>query len=297
MDYLSKALEKVKALKQDNAEGRSTRIKRDTLPTASLSPSALRTSLKEIHYVHTRTVPVNLEWLRSQRILTGSEDPVGEDYKLLRTQILQRVRADNKNLIMITGPREGEGKTLTAINLAISLSQEVDKTVLLVDADLRRPTIHEYFGLPPGPGLLDYLTGSYTLSEILVHPEGFYKFVILPGSCSVPEAAEIISSPMMAGLVDELKHFYSDRYVIFDLPPLLYFSDALAFAPLMDGIILVAEKNRTSRVDIKRCIEMLKDYPLLGIIMNKDEVKNTNKYYQQLSKISIDNRQDAKAKS
>jgi len=234
----------------------------------------------EIQYTFSRTVPVNAERLRSQRVITGDTDElVGETYKLLRTQVVQRTRAENKNVLMLTGPRPGEGKTLTAINLAISLSQDVDKTVLLVDADLRRPSVHEYLGLPRGPGLVDYLAGKRTIPEVLVHPEGFAKFVLLPGGRPVTEAAELISSPRMVELVEELKHFYPDRYVIFDLPPILAFADALAFAPLMDGIILVVEMGKTPREDIQRCLELLKDFPVLGTVLNKVDAKEQGDYY------------------
>jgi len=233
----------------------------------------------EIHYTSTRTAPVSPEWLRSQRIVTGAaDDPVGEAYKLVRTHIVQRTKGDNRNLLMFTGPQPGEGKTLTAVNLAISLAQEGDKTVLLVDADLRHPTLHEYFGLPRGPGLVDYLTGSRTIPELLVHPEGFAKLVLLPGGRPVVEAAELVSSPLMVDLVADLKNFYPDRYVLFDLPPMLSFADPLAFAPLMDGIILVVERGKTPREDIQRCLELLKDFPVLGAILNKVEGKDPGYY-------------------
>jgi len=204
---------------------------------------------------------------------------VGEAYKHLRTQIVQRTKAGNKNLLMLTGPLANEGKTLTAINLAISLSQEMDKTVLLVDADLRRPTIHEYFGLQRQFGLVDYLTGAKTIPELLVHPEGIAKFVILPGGRPIPEASELVSSPMMVELVEELKHFYPDRYVLFDLPPMLSFADPLALAPLVDGIILVVEMGKTRREDIQRCLELLKDFPVLGTVLNKVAGSESGYYY------------------
>jgi len=234
----------------------------------------------EIHYTNTRTLPVDAEGLRSRRIVTGAaDDKVGEAYKHLRTQIVQRTKAGNKNLLMLTGPLANEGKTLTAINLAISLSQEMDKTVLLVDADLRRPTIHEYFGLQRQFGLVDYLTGAKTIPELLVHPEGIAKFVILPGGRPIPEASELVSSPMMVELVEELKHFYPDRYVLFDLPPMLSFADPLAFAPLVDGIILVVEMGKTRREDIQRCLELLKDFPVLGTVLNKVAGSESGYYY------------------
>ncbi|MEJ2071651.1 MAG: CpsD/CapB family tyrosine-protein kinase, partial [Syntrophobacterales bacterium] len=159
------------------------------------------------------------------------------------------------------------------------LAQEVDKTVLLVDSDLRRPTVHEYFGLPRGPGLVDYLTGSRTIPELLVHPEGFSRLVILPGGRPITEAAELVSSPMMIELVEELKHFYPDRYVLFDLPPILSFADPLAFASLVDGIILVVEMGNTPREDIQRSLALLKDFPVLGTVLNKVEGKESDYYY------------------
>jgi protein-tyrosine kinase len=285
LEYLKKALEKARAIKQETEEVETSRTSE---VSPSESPSLLRTSqatVGEIHYAHTRTMPVSADWLRSMKIVTGAaDDPAEEDYKLIRTQIVQRTKADNKNLLMVTGPLPGEGKTLTAINVAISLAQEKDKTVLLVDADLRRPAVHEYLGLSRTPGLVEYLTDKQTLPELLVHPEDIPKLVVLPGGRPIREAAELISSPLMVDLVEELKHFYPDRYVLFDLPPMLTFTDALAFAPLVDGIILVVERGKTPRDDIQRCLKMIEDFPLLGLVFNKVEGKgevyhNYYKYY------------------
>lgn len=279
MDFLSKALEKAKA-GQKPEQAAPQPAPRIPPPEPAPLTAGPGVPLGEIAYTVTRTVAVNPEHLKSRRLVTASsEDPAGEAYKLLRTQVVQRTRADNQNLLMVTGPHPGEGKTLTAINLAVSLAQEVDKTVLLVDADLRRPTVHDYFGLPPGPGLVDYLTGEKTIPELLVHPQGFAKFVLLPGGRPVDKAAELVSSPMMAELVEELKHFYPDRYVLFDLPPLLSYADALAFAPLVDAIILVVEQGKTTREDVQRCLELLKDFRVLGTVLNKVVAKTPGYYY------------------
>ncbi len=269
MGYIDKALEKAKASRERTPGHQEPQSSGVTLAEiASGTPLA-----GQIQYTTTRTVPVRLEALQRQRIIAGDFDPlVLEEYKILRTQILQRTRAARKNTLMITGPSAAEGKTLTAINLAISLAQEVDKTVLLVDADLRHPNIADLFGLPKGPGLVDYLSGSAALSELLVHPQGFDRLVILPGGRAVPGAAELIGSPVMADLVAELKDFYPDRYVLFDLPPVLPFADALAFAPLMDGIILVVEVGKSSRENIEKCVKILKDFPILGFVLNKVEM-------------------------
>ncbi|MDD3582350.1 MAG: CpsD/CapB family tyrosine-protein kinase, partial [Desulfobacca sp.] len=194
--------------------------------------------------------------------------------------ILQKTLADHRNTLMITSPLPEDGKTLPAINLALSISQELAQTVLLIDVDLRAPSIHQYFGLPAEPGLVDYLEGQASIPEILVHPQGINSLVVLPGGKPTEWAAELIRSPRMAELVPELKHCYPDRYVIFDLPPVLSYADALAFAPLVDSIVLVVAARQTSREDLSQCVEMLQAYPILGYVLNKVEKLNTSRYYR-----------------
>jgi protein-tyrosine kinase len=223
----------------------------------------------EIHYTITRRVAVDMDRLRQHRlIVAGSDENLGEAYKLLRTRIVHGTKRDDGNTLMLTGPLPNEGKTLTAINLAIAISKKVGQTVLLVDGDLRKPSIHRYLDLPSGPGLIDYLTSGYPIPESLVHPEGLANLVVLPAGHSTSQSGELLSSPRMVDLVKELKHFYPDRYVLFDLPPLLY-ADPLAFAPLVDGIILVVEAGSTPRAEITRALETLKEFPVLGCVLNK----------------------------
>jgi protein-tyrosine kinase len=281
--FIDKALERAKAEKQKNVGNHTDAA--PVMPIAAppeIAPPLAGSDMinGEIRYSITRTLPVRLEDLQRRRIITGHDDNVvREEYKILRTHILQRTLAEQKNTLMITGPLPGEGKTLTAINLAISLSHEVNKTVLLVDADMRSPSISSYFGFPKGKGLVDYLAGDAVLSDVLVHPEGFDKLVILPGGRPVAGAAELIGSPMMGNLVRELKHFYPERYVLFDLPPVLSFADPLAFAPLVDGVILVVEMGKTPRESIQKCVQVLKGFPLIGLVLNKVDTKGHEGYY------------------
>ena len=238
---------------------------------------------EDIFYTVTRTVAVDPENLRRQRLLVGggeAEAAVAEGYKVLRTHIMQQTAEEGHNTLMVTGPLPGEGKTLTAINLAISISQELNHTVLLVDADLRSPSIAQYFGLSDGPGLTDHLTKGVPIEELLIHPEGLAKLVILPAGQPVIQAAELLNSPVMRDLVQELKHYHPNRYVVFDLPPVLTFADALTFAPLVDGIIVVVEAGKTAREDIERCQEMLKKFRLLGFVLNKAGGTLNQGYYQ-----------------
>lgn len=225
--------------------------------------------LDQIHYTQTKSIDVSRTFLRENRIVSGFEQGVYTDaYKILCTQVLQKMRDSGWNALAITSPGENEGKTMTAINLAISMALEVNQTVLLVDANLRHPSIHTYFGLKVSVGLSDYLTGDTPLEEILIHP-GIDHFVILPGGKPLSNSAEMLGSPKMAKLVQELKQRYPSRIVIFDLPALLSAADALAFAPYVDAALLVVEEAKTTNEDTTRAAKLLGSTKLIGTVLNK----------------------------
>lgn len=282
MSFIDKALERAKALRQQAAQ---------TPPPAEVQPEPGKRPLpvvgglgslppQEICYTVTRTVPVDFNHLVAQHLIVGDAYPqIAEEYKILRTHLLHRTRKQGQNALMITSPQPGSGKSLTAINLAISIAQEVEHTVLLVDADLREPSLHRVFGLKVNKGLVDFLKDGIPLPELLVHPEGIDKLVLLPGGRGTADAAELIRSPQMADLVRELKHCYPDRYVLFDLPPLLMYADAVAFAPLVDGIILVVEAGQTTREELAECLKLLHDFNLTGIVLNKVKKEASRSYY------------------
>ena len=283
MSFIDKALELAKAQKKreglsPTSEGISTAS--SALQQMEPDSTSLSEPVPEICYTTTRIVPVDLNILIRNRLLVGSPNTmVVQNYKLLRTHILQQTLPEHRNALMVTGSLPGEGKTLTAINLAISMAQELDKTVLLVDADLHGPSIHQYFGMPAEAGLVDYLEGRKSIPELLVHPQGLDRLVILPAGQPSPWAPELIRSRRMAELVSELKHCYPDRYVFFDLPPLLSFADALAFAPLVDGILLVVRARKTGREDLVRCLKMLNPFRIIGYVFNDVEFMDSSRYY------------------
>jgi protein-tyrosine kinase len=291
VSFINKALEKAKSQHKRGVEPSTPPIK----PEAPMVPlpdfeevAGFEETPGEVHYTYTRKVAVNLNKLRRNRLIVeGSDASLAETYKLLRTQILHRTKPEGRNVLMFTGPLPNEGKTLTSINLAITISQKVGQTVLLVDGDLRNPSLHRYLDLPPGPGLVDYLVSGHPISDCLVHPEGLANLVVLPAGASTSESAELLSSPIMVELVKELKHFYPGRYVLFDLPPLIY-ADPLAFAPLVDGIVLVVEAGSTPGEEIMHAVEMLKEFPILGLVLNKTEALplSYNYYYDYYSKTS-----------
>ena len=145
---------------------------------------------------------------------------------------------------------------------------EVTHTVLLVDLDLRKPSIHEYFGYQPEYGLGDYLIRDVPIQQILFTPS-IERLVVLPGREVIQNSSEMLRSPKMVALVNELKHRYPDRLVVFDLPPILAADDALAFAPYTDAMLLVAETGGTSRDDLQKALEVLKSAPVIGTVLNK----------------------------
>ena len=223
----------------------------------------------EISYTRTRIVATPREVLRENRVIGGLETgPIVDAYKILAIQVKQRLREKNWNALAVISPGEGDGKTLTAINLAICLSLEVDQTVLLVDADLRNPSAHRYLGLPSGKGLSDHFVDDTPLEEILVNP-GLKRLVVLPGGRPLANSSEILGSKKMAKLVQELKSRYPSRIVVFDLPPVLSAADVIAFAPYVDAAVMVVAENCTGREELGRASELLGAISTLGVVLNR----------------------------
>jgi protein-tyrosine kinase len=199
--------------------------------------------------------------------ITNPQSPAAEQYRKLRARILRIVGKDKLNTLMITSADAGEGKTITAINLAVGIAQEIDHTVLLVDGDLRNPSVHRYLGIKPQAGLSDYLTNKAALSDVLVKT-GIGKLVLLPAGTQVENPAELLSSTRMRELVREMKHRYGDRYVIFDSAPVLLAADALSLGNYMDGLIFVVQADRTSPKAVTEALTLLKGYKILGSVFN-----------------------------
>ena len=225
---------------------------------------------RPIVYTRTRSLDIPLSVLRQRRVMAAyDKGPFVDSFKILRTQVLHRLRENSWSLLSVTSPGYGEGKTLTAVNLAVSLAMEVTQTVLLVDANLRNPSVHEVFGLDDCPGLADYLLDNQPLEDLLVHP-GIGRFVLLPGGRAVSNSTEILTSPKMLALVEELKHRYPARIVIFDLPPLLHTADVIAFSPYTDALLLVVEEGKTTVEEVQRALSLVKNSrPVLGTVLNK----------------------------
>jgi exopolysaccharide/PEP-CTERM locus tyrosine autokinase len=269
MSKIEKALERAKTLREAG-----------TQETHGQTPAQIF-SVEEEKPVYTKTRVISLDssHCEKHRVMTFLDDPgIMDHYNLLRTQVLQRTRPKGHNAIMITSVLDGEGKTVTAINLAFSIAKEVKQTVLLVDTDLRNPKIHHYLGCDTQKGLSDYLQGDVSLSELLINP-GLDKMVVLPAGRPYSGSTEILGSPKMEKLVVEMKRRYPQRYVIFDCAPVLTVSDALVFSSYVDGVILVVEAGRTSKDQIRMAVERLEGHNIVGLVMNKAEGAHGGYYY------------------
>jgi non-specific protein-tyrosine kinase len=220
-------------------------------------------------YQESRRVTLNSRILEENRLIgLLPESEESRYYKVLRTQIQQRMQEKGWNTVMVTSVHSGEGKSLTAINLSAMFAKEFDQTVLLVDADLKNQTIHNYLGYKSDKGLVDYLLGNSELKDIIVWPE-VEKFTVISGGRIDEDGTEVLNSPRMHSLVDELKHRYQDRYLFFDVPAVLESADAMVFSELVDAIVLVVREGKTPMPDIRKALDYLPQNKFLGLVMNQ----------------------------
>ena len=216
---------------------------------------------------------------RNRCVSMISDNQESEHYKVLRTNILQRAKENHWNTIMITSVQPGEGKTLTAINLAAAFAKEFNQTVLLVDCDLRRQKVHQYLDYTHEKGIGDYLTNNCQLKDLIVWPNIEKLTAYFRRKNHLQQRGTSGTHPKMKALVNEIKHRYDDRYVIFDVPPILAGADAMAFAPLVDCIIMVVEEGRTSVKDVKKAIETIPAEKFMGFVLNRRKSPLSGYYY------------------
>lgn len=260
MERIKQALERAREERQRISGVGAFTSRRDQSAPAAKAP---------VKYTQTRTINVSAETLRENRIV-GADlgSAVADAYKILRTRVLHRMRAKNWTSLAITSANENNGKTLTALNLAVSMAREVNHTVLLVDLDLRRPSVARHFTDESLPGLSDYLLHGTPLQDILFNP-GIDRLVVLPGNQALANSSEMLSSPAMVSLIEEIKTRYASRLIIFDMPTLMATDDVLAFSPLTDALLLVVEEGRTRRDELAQVPALLHGMNLLGVVLNK----------------------------
>jgi len=231
--------------------------------------------------VHTgpgKLVELDLRGLKDAGLVDPRSKEVNrttEEFRRIKRPLLMNIRGEgasivpNANMIMVTSALAGEGKTFTSINLAMSIATEMDRTVLLVDADVAKPDVTARLGVTAEKGLIDVLLDdALTLSDVLLRTD-IPKLTLLPSGSRHVHSTELLASERMRQLTLELSSRYSDRIVIFDTPPLLLTSEARVLAGLMGQIVLVIEESMTPQHIVKEAAEALQDNEIVGIVMNK----------------------------
>ncbi len=271
MERIKEAIAKARE-KQDGAFSGRENTARTALKSAEVVDGP-------IVYKETRVVELDPGHLEDHRIITmDTEDPNSISFDILRTQILAKMEANGWKTLAITSPTPACGKTVVAINLALSIAKQTDYTALLVDFDLRRPQVASYLGLPRENDLADYLDGKVELNDTMVNP-GVPRFVVLPNRRPIKNSTEILTSRKVKSLVAELRDRYEKRICIFDLPPLKSTDDAIAFLPQVDCVLMVVASGETKPAEVKDCRRQLQSSNLLGVVLNKSTEVAKTYYY------------------
>lgn len=232
-----------------------------------------------VAYDQTRVVSLNHEHLAKNRIVAfNKNNHLSLSFDILRTQIIKKMLKNNWRTIAVTSPVPACGKTMVSINLAMSIAHHTDKTAMLVDFDLRRPSVAKYLGLQSGSTLNDVLAGTASIAESLVNP-GLDRFVILPTAIPVKHSSEVLSSRKVTSLIQEFRERYAERIVIFDLPPILSTDDAMIVLPQVDCVLMVVGNGMVSKVDLKESLRYIDSTKLLGTVLNKSKSKQPDGYY------------------
>jgi len=257
MEKIQQALERARLQREGQDKSSSSRVENVQ-------------DVQSIEYTRTKAMEGHAGLQRENRILSAMEhNEYADAFKILSTQVMQRMDEHQWGSLAITSVGEDEGKTTTAINLGISIAKEIEYTVLLVDGNLRKPELHKYFGISPELGLSDYLKSDIELADVLIRPGDIDHFVILPGGEPLMNSTEMLGSPKMCSLVEELKHRYPKRVVIFDMPPILGVADTVSFAPCVDCALIVVEDDTTKHVELEQAVELMSVTNMLGTVLNK----------------------------
>ncbi|MDA8092628.1 MAG: XrtA-associated tyrosine autokinase [Betaproteobacteria bacterium] len=228
--------------------------------------------------------------LRRLGMLTPDDErtQIGEQFRLVKRPILDKAfgppasRLPRGNLVMVASSLPGEGKSFCAVNLAISIAMEMDRTVLLVDADVERSKVLHYLGLTAQHGLLDILrTPGLTVGDALVRTD-IERLSVLPGGTPYKRATELLASEAMRKLVRELASRYPDRLILFDSPPLLMTTEAAVLAAHMGQIVMVVEERQTPQDALKRALATIGGLPVSGLVLNKSTSRHRAYYYDDV---------------
>lgn len=233
-----------------------------------------------------RHVEIDLAALAAKGIVSPNapRSQIADQFRLIKRPLISNAMGKgasvivNGNLIMVASALTGEGKTFTAINLAMSMATELDYTVMLVDADVARPSVMNVLGLPDGPGLLDLvLNESKNMSSVLLKTN-IEKLTILPSGTPHARATELLASDAMTRLLDDMGKRYSDRIIVFDSPPLLSTTESRVLASHMGQIVMVVQAEKTLQSDVAQALAAIEACPVKLMLLNQARTNSKGGY-------------------
>ncbi|NLF55012.1 MAG: tyrosine-protein kinase family protein [Thauera phenolivorans] len=294
MSLIEKAVQRLDQLKQASGESAAEQppVRADAdveiRSTQDAQSSAVpRVQVQDHNPVRSRQIDIDLARLAMSGAVTPDQprSTIAEEYRVIKRPLLRNATATgaaairNGNLIMVTSSLPGEGKTFSAINLAMSMAMELDFTVLLVDADVSKPSVLNQLGLKKERGLMDVLSGEVSdLSEVLLRTN-VEKLSILPAGMPHVRATELLASESMARLLEQMASRYHDRIIIFDSPPLLVTTEARVLATRMGQVVMVVEAERTTHATVRQALGTIEVCPIKLLMLNKSRQQAVGSYY------------------
>ncbi len=242
-------------------------------PATAAKPAPVKEAPKTV----SKSVRLDLAALAEMGFVTPNAPraAIADQYRVIKRPLIANATGkgasvvQHGNRIMVNSAMPGEGKSFTAINLAMSIAMELDYTVLLVDADVSRPSIMKTLGLPPGPGLLDLLTNKQMeMSDTLLRTN-VDKLSLLPSGTPHPRATELLASDAMTDLIEEMGHRYPDRIIIFDSPPLLLTTESRVLATHMGQIVVVVQAEKTLQSQVRHALTTIESCPIKLMVLNQ----------------------------
>jgi exopolysaccharide/PEP-CTERM locus tyrosine autokinase len=232
-----------------------------------------------------RRVELDLDVLMAAGFVTPNapRTQIADQYRVIKRPLIQNavgkgaVALNHGNLIMVTSALSGEGKSFSSINLALSIAAELDHTVMLVDADVARPSVLRMLGLPQGPGLLELLEGRAEMANVLLRTN-VDKLTILPSGSPHPRATELLASDAMSQLLNDMATRYADRIIIFDSPPLLLTTESRVLASHMGQIVVVVHAGKTLQADVQHALSTIESCPVRMLVLNQVEATTHGSY-------------------
>lgn len=276
MERIKLAIEKARAEGMQNAQATVTVIQR---PDAVRVPPPDVGAPVAVRRVRTAMVHPDAAHLERNRVIAHQKiHPASWAFDVLRTQVLQKMDEHGWRTLAITSPSTESGKTLVSINLALSIAQQPQRTALLVDFDLRRPSVARVLGLNQPVSLNEVLTGDADVSQAMVSP-GIERLAVLPTNRPMSHTAELLSSAHVSNLIGELRQRYDDRIVVFDLPPVLAADDVMAVLPHIDCVLMIVGSGVSAKAEIDEAMSRVARANLIGVVLNKDTAPAPLDYY------------------